>query len=70
MEIVRAPDGRRIGGTFWTLLLRSRPGLKQIQLIQEQTDGIVINFVRDSDFDSNVLAYFASRIQEYCGAKF
>jgi phenylacetate-CoA ligase len=70
LDIVRTTDGRRIGGTFWTLLLRKRPGLRQFQVIQNALDGVVINFVRDADFDHSLLDYFTQRIQEYCGRNF
>ena len=70
LEIIRTPDGQRIGGTFWTLLLRSRPGLYQFQVVQEKLDRIVINFVRGKDFDNSALTYFAAKIREYCGEDF
>jgi phenylacetate-CoA ligase len=70
MDIVRAPNGRQLGGTFWTLLLKSRPGLWQIQVIQEELSGIIINFVPDADFEPSVLEHFRDRIQEYCGSNF
>lgn len=70
MDIVRTPDGRKLGGTFWTLLLKARPGLKQIQVVQEQLDGVIINFVRDDGFDVAVLDYFVEKIREYCGSDF
>ena len=70
LDIVRTPDGHRIGGTFWTLLLRSRPGFRQFQVIQNSLDGVVINFVRDAGLDRAVLDYFTKRIQEHCGRDF
>jgi len=70
LDIIHTPDGRRIGGTFWTLLLRSRRGLKQFQVIQDELEGVVINFVRDSVFDDTALDYFTTSIKNYCGHDF
>lgn len=70
LEIIRTPDGRRIGGTFWTILLKSRPGLRQVQVIQNELNRVLIHFVRDDDFSREVLDYFKSRIQEHCGQSF
>lgn len=70
LEIVVTPDGRKIGGTFWTLLLRSRPGFKQFQVVQKDIGGITIKFVADHELKESALAYFKSRIEEYCGHDF
>jgi phenylacetate-CoA ligase len=70
LEIVMTPDGRRIGGTFWTLLLRSRPGLRQIQVVQEELGGVVVKFVPDANFNPLDLGYFEDRIRQYCGHDF
>lgn len=70
LDIVRTPDGRRIGGTFWTLLLKSRPGIRQFQVVQEELGGITVKFVRDPELDPEVLAHFSGRIKEHCGADF
>jgi len=70
LDIVRTPDGRQIGGTFWTLLLRSRRGFRQFQVIQHELEGVVINYVRDSQFDDTALDYFTESITNYCGHDF
>jgi phenylacetate-CoA ligase len=70
LEIVRTPYGKSIGGTFWTLLLRSRPGIRQFQVIQDQPDGIVIRFVRDTGLRDDTLEHFGAHIREHCGEDF
>jgi phenylacetate-CoA ligase len=70
LEIVVTPDGRQIGGTFWTLLLRSRPGFDQFQVVQEDVGGVTIKFVANSELTQSSLEYFRSRIEEYCGHDF
>ena len=70
LEIVVTPDGRQIGGTFWTLLLRSRPGFDQFQVIQDRIEKVNIRYVRNAEFESDVLEYFSAKIREYCGNEF
>lgn len=70
LDVVRTSDGRAVGGTFWTLLLKSRPGIAQLQVVQDRLDGIIIKFIRENDFEPAVLDYFARRIKEYCGTDF
>lgn len=70
MDIVCAPNGNRIGGTFWTLLFRSWPSFRQFQVVQNRLDGILVNFVRSHGFDENNLKYFEAKIAEKCGSDF
>lgn len=70
LDVIRAPDGRRIGGTFWTLLLRSRRGFRQFQVVQESLDGVVINYVPDVVSDEGAFDYYTAKIREYCGQDF
>jgi phenylacetate-CoA ligase len=43
-EIIKFPNGNRVGGTFWTLVMKSVPGIKDFQVIHEKYDTIKINF--------------------------
>lgn len=70
LEIVVTRDGRKIGGTFWTLLLRSRPGFKHFQVVQKDIDGVTIRYVPADDISQSALDYFKSRIEDYCGHGF
>jgi phenylacetate-CoA ligase len=70
LDVVRTPNGRRVGGTFWTLLLRSRPGFRQFQVVQKSRDKVEIWFIRNNDFDASVLDYFTDVILEQCGRDF
>ncbi len=66
LDIVQAPNGNRIGGTYWTILLRNRPGIKKFQVIQDTYDSIRVLYVREQgagpDFD-----YYRKEIAERCG---
>lgn len=70
LEIVRTASGKKIGGTFWTLLLRSRPGFQKFQVVQEDLDGIEIRYVTNRDVEQNVFEYFEAKIKEVCGENF
>ncbi|MBV5266931.1 MAG: phenylacetate--CoA ligase family protein, partial [Burkholderiaceae bacterium] len=70
IDIIHAPNGNRIGGTFWTLLLRSRPGIAAFQIIQEEIGGISVKYVRDRAVLDMPLTYFVKKIQDKCGENF
>ena len=70
LDIIRTPNGNSLGGTFWTLLLRGRPGFLQFQVIQEKIEGITVNYVRESFLTSETLKYFENQIKESCGNEF
>lgn len=70
MDVVVTRDGRRLGGTFWTLLLRSRPGIRQFQVVQDAIDGIRIDYIPDESHDRSAFDYFKEKIREYCGPDF
>ena len=73
MDVVRTPTGSSIGGTFWTLLLRSRPGIRQFQIVQESLAGIRIDYMPEEEpthLDNSTVNYFSQRIREKCGPHF
>jgi phenylacetate-CoA ligase len=69
LDVIESPNGNRIGGTYWTILLRNRPGIKTFQVIQDAPDAIRILFTGEAkakpDFD-----YYRREIAERCGAEF
>lgn len=70
MEVVFTPSGNRIGGTFWTFLFKSRPGIRQFQVIQDKIDGIQVRYLVGPEFDLQSLDYFREKIVEKTGASF
>jgi phenylacetate-CoA ligase len=64
MDVVSTRGGQHIGGTYWTILLRSRPGLAQFQVVQDTLDGITVRYVRGDAFDPAVLEYYSARVNE------
>jgi len=67
LDVVRASNGNRLGGTFWTFLFKSRPGIKSFQVIQERLDEITVRYVKDGSVANVDLLSFESRIHEKCG---
>ena len=69
LDVIQSPNGNRVGGTYWTILLRNRPGIKTFQVIQDEPDSIRILYVGEEgavpDFD-----YYRREIAERCGAEF
>lgn len=70
LDVVETEDGRKIGGTFWSLLLKSRPGIRQFQLVQRDRSGAEIRYVKDSVLPDSSLDFFKERISQTCGPQF
>jgi phenylacetate-CoA ligase len=67
MDAVLGRQGQRVGGTFWTILLRSRPGFRQFQVVQDTSGSISIRYVPERDLNPETLAYFTGKIRERLG---
>lgn len=70
LDIIRTPNGNRLGGTFWTLLFRSQPGIKNFQVIQDRLEEITVKYVKDSEVSNINFPNFKNRIHEKCGEEF
>jgi phenylacetate-CoA ligase len=68
LDVVQTPSGNRLGGTFWTLLFRSRPGIDQFQVVQEHLDSVLITYVKTLEGNEPPLDYFTKKIKQACGA--
>ena len=67
-DIVVGTNGRAVGGTFWTLFLRTAiEGIKQFQVVQEAMNEINIKLVTDESFDESQIATLIKKIREYVG---
>ncbi len=63
-DLIRGQNGEVITGTFWTLTLRSKPGVKQFQVIQEELDRIRIKLIVDEEFTDVYRKSFERLIQQ------
>ena len=70
LDIVKTPDGNRLGGTFWTLLFRNRPGIKSFRVIQERLDGIIVEYVKEQEKNNLNLNFYEKTIKNKCGKNF
>ncbi len=66
-DVVRAPNGNFLGGTFWTILLRKKQGIERWQVIQEKLDEITIAFIPTDDFSDEIRQYVIGKVREACG---
>lgn len=62
-DLVRGRDGEVVTGTFWTLLLRTRPGVQRFQVLQEDWDEFVIRLETTAGFQRESLDFFRDQIQ-------
>ncbi|WP_462323591.1 phenylacetate--CoA ligase family protein [Desulfoplanes sp.] len=66
-DVIEGPNGNRLGGTFWTLVMRKTGGIDNFQIIQKAADVLQINIVRSSDFSSKSFDSTLNSIQEKLG---
>ena len=70
MDVIKTAKNLKLGGTFWTILFRSQPGIKQFQVIQDDLEGIVVNYVPEKNFAKATLSVYEKKIKEKCGIDF
>jgi phenylacetate-CoA ligase len=67
-DIIVGANGRHLGGTFWTLLLRTAiEGIQQFQVVQESESKIIIKIVVNESFKSKNIDVLTKKIHQYCG---
>jgi phenylacetate-CoA ligase len=68
-DLVRAPNGNYIGGTFWTIMLKDAGGVENLQVIQEALDHLRIVLVTNPDFSEGSRRFIREKVGEKCGPK-
>ncbi len=68
-DVVKAPNGNYLGGTFWTILLRKVKGIDRFQVIQEEVDSITIAFIASGEFTDEARKYVIEKVREACGPR-
>lgn len=66
-EIIQFPNGNRVGGTFWTFVMKSVKGIKDFQVVHRDEKSFLINYIpenQDINIDFNKLT---SNIKDYGG---
>lgn len=64
-DLVRAPNGNYLGGTFWSHMIKD--GVEKFQVTQEALDRVVITLVPTADFDDSLKTYVLEKVRRACG---
>ena len=67
MDAIEGANGNRVGGTFWTILLREQPGISAFQIHQHSREELTIHYVADSSLPGTSENYFREAIQRNLG---
>lgn len=67
-DMIVGTNGRAVGGTFWTLLLRTAvKGVKQFRVVQESMREINIEIMPDERFEEKQVKALRRKIREHLG---
>jgi phenylacetate-CoA ligase len=69
-DAIVTPDGRSIGGFFWTWLSRAVPGIKRFQIEQRERSGVYFKIVPGPDWREEAREELRAKIRETCGEHF
>lgn len=67
MDVIKMANGKKVGGTFWTLLMRKKPGIRQFQMRQVSPNKLIVYYSKDEQFSEGLLEYLNSKIQLQLG---
>lgn len=68
-DVIRFPNGNRVGGTFWTLVLRSVDGIRDFQVVQADANNIRVKYVPECTDSIIDYASLKQKICQYAGAE-
>lgn len=66
-DIITAPNGNKIAGTFWTLTLRAIPGIDSFQIEQTSLNKLIVKIVPTSSYSKSAEQQLLEKISEKCG---
>lgn len=67
LDVIVAPNGNRIGGTFWTLLMKSQANIIKFQIYQVDENLINIKYQSKNILTVEEQEYFIKEIKNKCG---
>ena len=70
MELIKFPNGNRVMGSFWTLLIRSYEGIQDFKVVQKSLEEINIYYTINNKFDKKILSDIDNKIHEFGGLNF
>jgi len=68
-DIIVAPNGRFLSGTYWTILFKTVDGIRQFQIVQDKIDNLDALLVVDATFKKESLSILEKKICEQCGTE-
>jgi len=66
-DVIECPNGQRIAGTYWTIVLRRFTGVRQFQVIQDAPEHLTIRLRIGEDWVAGTEADISHQIKEVCG---
>jgi phenylacetate-CoA ligase len=66
-DIIQGMNGNRLGGTFWTLLMRRTKAVENFQVIQKEIDIIEIKVVKSADYSPHAIEDMLNAVHEKLG---
>lgn len=69
-DSIVTPDGKAVGGFFWTWLSRAVPGIRQFQIEQRERSGIIFRIVPGPEWHDESRSDLEAKIKENCGEGF
>ena len=69
-DTIRTPDGKSMGGFFWTYLSRAVPGIRSFQVEQNEINGVIFRIVPGPDWKNEYTKVLEEKVRENCGENF
>jgi len=66
-DIIQGVNGNRLGGTFWTLLMRRTKAVENFQIIQKRIDTLEIRIVKSVDYSLHAIEDMLNTVHEKLG---
>jgi phenylacetate-CoA ligase len=66
-DIIHGVNGNRLGGTFWTLLMRRTKGVENFQVIQTKMDKLEIKIVKSVDYSPHAIEDMVNAVHDKLG---
>jgi len=67
-DIIRTPEGKMVGGFFWTRLSRSVPGIRRFQIEQKALNWIDFRIVAGPGWKKENIEILRNKIKDNCGS--
>lgn len=69
-DFLLSPNGQRISGVFLaTYLITNAPGVRQVQIVQDANDSLLLRIVRGAAFNDDSMSFFHRKVAEFLGCE-